>query len=300
MSTSRILNISNLSPNIQGILWALLATGLFATVAAMAKVAVTEFHVLQILFFRQIVVFLSSLPSIAKTFPQSLKTKHPMMHAVRLTGAFVALSTSIWAVAVLPLTTAITLAFAQVFFVALLAMRFLNEPVGIHRIGAVVFGFIGVVVVMRPGAEGLFNLYALIPLAGAVGAAFAVISVRRLSQTESTATLLVYQAVFVGALAGIPLFWLWVTPDLAGLVFLLAMGVLATIGQWVGVKALRLGEASVIGNIQYTQLIYAAIFGYVLFGEVPDRYTLIGAAIIIGSALYIVHRESARKKADAK
>lgn len=287
---------SIVTENIQGILWALLATGLFAIVAAMAKVAVNEYHVLQILFFRQIVVFLSSLPSIAKSFPQSLKTKHPLMHAVRLFGAFVALSTSIWAVAVLPLTTAITLAFAQVFFVALLAMWFLKEPVGVYRIGAVIVGFIGVVVVMRPGVDGLINLYALIPLLGAVGAAFAVISVRQLSQSESTATLLVYQAVFVGVLAGVPLFWLWVTPDIAGLAFLLSMGVLATVGQWVGVKALRLGEASVIGNIQYTQLIYATVLGYALFGEIPDAYTLIGAAIIIGSALFIIHREAARKR----
>lgn len=283
--------------NIKGVIWALLATGLFATVAAMAKVAVTEYHVLQILFFRQIVVFLSSLPSIAKSFPRSLKTRHPGLHALRLAGAFVALSTSIWAVAVLPLTTAITLAFAQVFFVALLAMRFLGEPVGPHRIGAVIVGFIGVVVAMRPGVDGIFNAYALIPLVGALGAAFAVMSVRKLSQTESTATLLVYQALFVGLLAGIPLFWLWVTPDLTGLIFLLAMGVLATIGQWVGVRALRLGEASVIGNIQYTQLIYAAILGYALFGEIPDLHTLAGAAIIIASALYIVHRETVRRRA---
>lgn len=82
-----------------------------------------------------------------------------------------------------------------------------------------------------------------------------------------------------------------------GLFYLIAMGVLATIGQWVGVKALRLGEASVIGNIQYTQLIYAAILGYFIFDEVPDAFTLIGAAVIIGSALYIVHREAIRQRA---
>lgn len=285
-----------LPDNIKGVFFALLATGLFAIVAAMAKVAVTEYHVLQILFFRQVIVFLSSLPSISKSFPQSLKTRHAGMHALRLMGAFTALSTSIWAVAVLPLTTAITLAFAQVFFVALMAMWFLNEPVGHRRIGAVIVGFIGVVVVMRPGVDDFVNLYALIPLVGALGAAFAVISVRKLFQTESIATLLIYQAVFVGVLAGIPLFWVWVTPDLTGLLFLLAMGVLATIGQWAGVKALRLGEASVIGNIQYTQSIYATILGYAVFGEIPDSYTLIGAAIIIASALYIVHREALRKR----
>ncbi|MCP4388904.1 MAG: DMT family transporter, partial [Gammaproteobacteria bacterium] len=256
---------------------------------------VNEYHVLQILFFRQIVVFLSCLPTIAKSFPGSLKTRHPKMHVARLIGAFVALSCSIWAVAVLPLTTAITLGFAQVLFVALLAMGFLNEPVGRHRIAAVVAGFVGVVVVMRPGVEGVFDVHALIPVVAAIGAGIAVISVRKLSQTESTQTLLVYQSLFVGALAGVPLFWFWRTPDLAGMLFLLTMGVLATVGQWVGVKALRLGEASVVGNIQYMQLIYAAILGFFLFGEVPDIYTIAGASIIIGSSIYIIHREALSK-----
>ena len=108
--------------------------------------------------------------------------------------------------------------------------------------------------------------------------------------------MLVYQSLFVGVLAGVPLFWFWKTPDLGGTLFLLAMGILATVGQWVGVKALRLGEASVVGNIQYMQLIYAAILGFFLFGEVPDSYTIAGAAIIIGSSIYIIHREALSKK----
>ncbi len=128
-------------------------------------------------------------------------------------------------------------------------------------------------------------------LLGALGAGVAIVSVRKLSQSESTATLLIYQAVFVGVLSGVPLFWLWVTPDLTGLVLLLLMGVLATVGQWVGVKALRLGEASVIGNIQYVQLIYAAILGFFLFNEIPDVYTIVGATIIISASAFIFHRE---------
>ena len=279
------------SDNINGILWALLAAVLFSSVAAMAKIAVVEFHVLQILFFRQVIVFGSSLPSIKKSFPQSLKTSHPQIHLLRLMGAFVALSCGIWSVAVLPLTTAITLAFAQVFFVAILAMLFLKEAVGVHRLSAVFVGFIGVIIVMRPGVEGLSNSYALIPIAGALGAAVAVTSVRKLAATETTATLLVYQALFVGALAGVPLYWVWVTPDLAGLSLLLAMGLLSTAGQWVGVRALRLGEASVVGPMEYSKLIYAAILGFVLFSEVPDEFTITGAVIIITSSIYIFRRE---------
>ena len=284
-----------LNVNTQGVLWALLAFALFAVVSAMAKIASVEYHVLQILFFRQLVVFLSCLPSIAKSFPSTLKTQHLGLHAARLMGAFVALSCGLWALTLLPLTTAITLGFVQVLFVALLAKFFLQERVGIHRLGAVVAGFVGVVIVMRPGAEGILNFAALVAVVGAMGGGVAVISIRKLSHTESTATLLVYQSGFVGLLAGVPLFWLWQSPDLRGLLLLLSMGVLATVGQWVGIKALRMGEASVIGNIQYVQLIYAAILGYFLFGEIPDAYTLTGAGVIISAALYIVYRERLAK-----
>ena len=285
-----------MSQNIQAIRWALLATALFAGVSALAKLAVTDYHVLQILFFRQIIVLLSALPTVIKTFPHSLRTKHPGLHGLRLLGAFVALSTSIWAVAVLPLTTATTLSFAKVFFVALLALWFLGEPVGRHRLLAVLAGFIGVLVVMRPGQSGFADLNALIPVVGALGAAIAVTSVRRLSQTESAATLLAYQALFVGVMAGVPLIWLWQTPDWRGLLLLVSMGLLATAAQWAGLRALHLGEASVIGPIEYMTLIYAAILGFALFGELPDGYTLLGAAIIVGSSGYMMMRESRVKR----
>ncbi len=193
--------------------------------------------------------------------------------------------------ALLPLTTAITLNFAKVLFVSLLALWVLKEPVGPRRLAAVGVGFIGVIIAMRPGHEGVLDLNALVPLAGALGAAVAMVSVRRLSQTESTATLLVHQAVFVGLAAAMPMYWVWITPDLQDFMFLTAMGVLATLAQWLGVMALRLGEASVLGNLEYTQLIWAVIIGYLVWVEVPDAYTLIGAAIIIGSSLYIFQRE---------
>ncbi|RBW50451.1 EamA/RhaT family transporter [Phaeobacter gallaeciensis] len=284
------------SNNVRGILWALLATGLFAVTGAMAKIAVTEYHVLQILFFRQIVVFMSALPAITASFPESLKTHHPGWHAIRLVGAFVALSSGIWAVAVLPLTTAITLGFVQVFFVALLSAQILRERVGAQRLVAICAGFLGVVIILRPGTGGVADWNAFIPIAGAMGAAVAVISVRKLSQTESTATLLAYQSIFVGVLAAIPLPWFWKTPDLIGFSFLLAMGVIATGGQWFGVKALRLAEASVIGNIQYMQLIYASLLGFVIFDEVPDLFTISGAVVIVGSALYLLHHETLSKR----
>ncbi|MES0870877.1 DMT family transporter [Pseudovibrio sp. SCP19] len=174
---------------------------------------------------------------------------------------------------------------------------FLGEATTKNRILGITLGFLGVLIVIRPGFDGLASLYALVPLAGALGAAVAVVCVRKLSQTESTATLLGYQAVFVGLMAGLPMFWLWKTPDLFGFVLLISMALIATLGQWIGIKALRLGEARLVSSTEYFSLIYAALLGLVLFSELPDAFTLIGAATIIFSALYMMQKEHRRKAA---
>ncbi len=286
-----------MSNNIKGVLWGLLSAALFTLASALAKIAVIEYHVLQILFFRQCFVFASALPVLLKTFPHGFTTKHPLSHALRLSGAFVALSCGIWAVAVLPLTTATTLTFAKIFFVAMLASLFLGETTTKTRMIGIILGFLGVLIVMRPGFDGLASLYALIPLASALGAAVAVVCIRKLSQTESTATLLGYQAIFIGLMAGLPMFWLWKTPDLFGLAVLITMALLSTLAQWVGIKSLRLGEASLVSSTEYFSLLYAAALGLLLFSELPDTFTLIGAALIIFSALYMMQKEYRQKAA---
>lgn len=280
--------------NSQGVLWALVATALFSAEAAAAKVAASQFPVLQILFFRQLFVLGSALPVIATSFPDCLRTRYPGIHAARLTGAFVALSCGIWAVSVMPLSTATTLGFAKVFFVALFALKFLSEPIGLHRGAAIIVGFIGVVIVMRPGLQGLSDPTVLIPIVGAMGAALAQVCVRRLSQTEATVTLLTYQAVLIGLMSGLPLFWFWVSPDLSGLVLLTGIGLLATAGQWLAVRALRLSEAGVVASVQYVQLVYAAVLGYLIFAEWPDTGTLVGAAVIVASSFALFHHELKR------
>ncbi len=295
MAVKFLSYLQQISNNSKGILLALIAAILFASVAAMAKIASSNYHLLQILFFRQFVILLSTLPFIIKAPLKTLKTQNTKLHFMRLVGAFIALSCGIWAVSALPLTTAITLSFSQVFFVALLALYFLEEPVGWRRLLTILVGFAGVLIVMRPAVNGVFNMHSLVPIIGALGAAVAVISVRKLTQTESTTTLLVFQAVFVGALAGIPLIWLGKIPNLPDLLFLFTMGSLAAIGQWLGVKALQYAEASLLGNIQYVKLVFAAILGYFIFNQLPDIYTISGAMIIIASAIFMFYCELLKK-----
>jgi drug/metabolite transporter (DMT)-like permease len=284
-----------MNSNLQGILWSLGATALASIAAAMVKIAATDFHVLQILFFRQMVILVTVLPLALRSFPEGLKTTRPGLQAIRLAGAFVALTAGFWAVSQLPLTTATVLNFTKTFFVTLLAAKFLAEPFGKHRMLAIIAGFIGVIIVVRPGIEGFAEPAALVAIIGAAGVGVAMTSVRKLSQTESTETLLIYQAVVIGTLAGLPLYWLWVTPSLVQAALMLGIGILATVSQWMGIKALRLGEASLISSIGYFQLIYATLLGFLLFSELPDALTLLGAAIIIASALYTIRREARLK-----
>jgi drug/metabolite transporter (DMT)-like permease len=282
----------DMSKNTEGILLALVATALFTVVAALGKLASAEYHVLQILFIRQIIVLLSVLPAVSQNFPQNLKTLYPVLHGLRMAGAFIALAGGLWAVSVLPLTTALVLMFSQTFFVALLAAWFLGEGIGLHRVVSVLGGFLGVIIVMRPGADGFASVMVLVPVAAAAGAAVAVTCVRKLSQTETTATLLSWQGMFVALMSGVPMFWFWRTPNLHDLVLLLGIGLVATLAQWTGIKALRCGEASLVSSMKYTELIYAGLLGYWMFSDVPDGWTLTGAAIIVAAALYMIRREA--------
>jgi len=280
-----------MNTSVKGMILALIAAGLFSFTAAMGKMAASEFHVLQILFFRQIIIFLSVLPCLRRNFPVVLKTKHPTLHGLRLLGAFLSLSLGLWSVAIMPLMTAVVLMFSYTFFVSLLACWLLKETLTVHRFIALLFGFIGVAIISNPDLNILSDVRTLVPMGAAIGAAIAIISVRKLSQEESTATLLVYQAIFIGILAGIPMAWLWKTPNLNQLIFLLSIGGIATLAQWLGIQALRLGEANVISSIKYTELVYAAILGFICFDEIPTLGTLVGTSIIISSGLYMAHGE---------
>jgi len=286
-----------MSPNLKGVLLALVGTAMFSTAAALIKLAAAEYPVLQILFIRQAILFLVVSPAIVRGFPDNLRTRRIGLHAMRLTGAFVALVCGFWAVAVLPLTMATVLAFSSVFFTTLLAVPLLGERVHVPRAAAICVGFAGVLAVMRPSPSGIADIQALIPVAGAVGVAFAMVGVRKLSQTESAPTLLAYQAIFVGVLAGLPMPWLWVAPDIDGLILMVAIGLISSLGQWVGVYALRSGEAGLVSSIEYMKLIYATLLGYLLFSEWPDAYTLAGAALIVGAAVFTIHREARRPRA---
>lgn len=289
-----------MSSNLTGVLWALLSTASFATAAAFAKMATEDYHVWEIVFIRQVFVFLSVLPAIVQAFPNRLKTKRPGWHAFRLLGSTTGLLCSFWAVSQLPLPTAATLTFTSTFFVSIFAWWLLGERFGLPRMIAILVGFGGVIVVVRPGLDLFADTYSLIAVTGALGLAIAMTCMRSLAQTESTVVLIAYQAIFIGALSIIALPFVWITPTLEGFLLMSGVGVTSILAQYTVVKSLRAGEAGVIASIEYMKLIYATTLGFVLFATLPDIWTLAGAFIIIGAALFTVIREARSKAAKSR
>jgi len=283
---------SNLPGNVRGTIFGLAAAAMFTVVSALVKYAARDYHIFEILLFRQTVMLIVVMPVLVKHFPHSLITRRPGLHLLRLTGALAALTLSFTAVAHLPLATAISFSFTKTLFVTIFAVLLLREVVGWRRVLAVLVGFVGMLIMLRPEPGSAISFYALLAIIAAIGAAIAVTCVRALTSTENNITLLSYQAIFVGVLVMIPTIFVWKTPDLLGLALLIAIGMASILAQWLGVQSYRAGEISVVTGMEYTKLLYASLIGIVIFAEWPDSNTLIGAVIIIGASAFTIWRES--------
>ncbi|MEH6577757.1 MAG: DMT family transporter [Amphritea sp.] len=268
----------------RGILLALVSTGLFVLVGVLVRILSERIDVFQILLFRQLVFVALLIPAIVVSIDTLMKPRLIYLHFLRILGAFLALYLGFITVSNMPLADATALGFTQVLFVAIISRLFLSESVGISRLITVLVGFFGVMLVVQPEFEGTSVIYTLAGIGGALGAAIAVVCVRRMAQTESRVVLLSYQAVFVGLIALIPSLMAWQWPTMQELILLLFVGVISSVAQWIGVTAYKLGEANVIANVEYAKIIYSVVFGYWLFAEIPNSVAAMGVLIIFASA----------------
>ena len=180
-----------------------------------------------------------------------------------------------------------------------LSVPFLRERVGPRRWAAVFVGFVGVLIVLRPGADAV-HWGALLVLAGAFFYAIYQIQTRKLAGYDDPRTTAVYTilAAFIVATVAVPFFWEMPRNTVDWLLFL-ALGVVGGLAHYFIIKAYQYAEASLVGPFDYSQLVGASIFGFLLFGEVPDTWTWVGAAVIIASGLYIAHREARLRRTAA-
>jgi len=198
---------------------------------------------------------------------------------------------SFWAISQLPLAEAVSLAFSTPIFVTIAAVLLLGEVVRGRRWAAVALGFIGVLIIVRPGAA-TFQLGSLAAVSAAVLSAVVAIQIKQLSRTESADAIVLYTTLLWVPMSLLPAMFVWQWPQGITWVWLIAAGFLGTGGHMLWTRALKLGEVSALTPISFAQLPVVVLAGWLLFGETLDRWTVLGAAIILGSNAYIAHREA--------
>ncbi len=283
------------SDNVKGALVLMLAAFGFSLMVAMIKVVGERLPVTQILFLRQLGMTIMLAPILIKTFPGSLNSSRIHLQFARILLALIAMVFGFTAVINMPLADATAIAFAKSFFVTIFAVFFLKETVGVYRWSAVAIGFIGVLVMLRPGTAG-FSVYGLMAVCAAASAGLVMVIIRILTRTDPPSTILAYQAIGVGLIMAIPAMIQWVPPTPTEWALLAGIGFVSYFAQKANIYAFSYGEASLLASLDYVRIVYATFFGWVLFSELPQTSTWIGAGIVIIASIYTVHRETKRKQ----
>jgi drug/metabolite transporter (DMT)-like permease len=283
-------------PNVRGAMWMTVAAISFAGMATMMKVLGEGYHSFQVTFFRAVFALVIVLPIAVAVGREGFRTARPGLHAVRGLAGAISNFCLVFATAVLPLADAVAYTFTKPLFMTMLAGIMLAETVGRQRWIAVAVGFIGVVVMMRPGGGGV-QPEAFVALGGAFMFAMTNILVKMLAATEKPVTIMLYAACTTTLLLAVPAALVWRTPDAEALMFAALLGLFGVVNQYFIIRAFSVAEASAVIPFDYTRLIWSALIGFVFFSELPDSFTVAGALIIIGAAYYIARSESRAGKA---
>ena len=251
--------------------------------------------VFEMVFFRSAFAFVPILAYIARTTGFTvLKTKLPLGHLHRSVVGLIGMTCSFSALQHLALTEATAFTFAAPLFMTALSALMLHEPVGRHRWGAVIVGFIGVLIMVRPEPGHMNVVGVAFGLTAALGSALAMVQIRQIAVTEKGATIVFYFTLAGTVLGGVVSIFHWVTPDPLSLEVLIASGLVFGVGQLFLTEAIRVAPVGVVAPFDYSQLIWATGLGYLVWGELPHAATLAGAMVVAASGIYILHRELLR------
>lgn len=264
---------------------------LFAAVDTQAKFLTDTLHPLQIVWSRQLGLLLGVLVILAIRGFGILRTRHLGLQIARGAMAVGSASLFIYAVSFVPLVDAIAVTFVAPFLVTIIGALVLRETVGIRRWTAVVLGFAGVLIVTRPGLGVVHPAVLLILLAALLFALRQILS-RIVAGTDQIITTVAYTALVGSAIMTVPLPFVWRTPETSlELILLVSMALIAGTAEILVIKALDVADAVVVAPVHYSIIIWATFYGYMVFDQLPDMWTWIGASIIVAMGIYTLHRE---------
>lgn len=285
----------------RAVAWMLLAVACFSLMDAGMKQLSASYPTLQVTFLRGA----ASLPFVlvwvlATAGPRSLVPVRWGLHLLRGVLGMAMIGCFVFALRSLPLSTAYTIYFVAPLLIAALSVPLLGEYVGPRRWIAIGIGLVGVLVVLRPGVGGFISIPGLMVLLAATAYAVAAITVSMLTRTDTPQSMVVWFLVLLALGAGLLAIPDWQPLRLGHAGLIAGMGLAGAGGQVALTRAFQLGEASMIAPLEYTGLVWVIGWDLLFWGALPDGYTWLGAAIIVASGLYLLHRERVRKVAAPK
>jgi drug/metabolite transporter (DMT)-like permease len=274
------------------------SAGFFGLMAVAIRLASQSLHTFEIAFFRNFFGLVAAAPLLLRHGPSLLRTDHFPRYILRCVIGVLGMFCGFWAIGHLPLAQAIALSYSTPLFVTIAAVWFLGEQVRARRWAAVAIGFLGVLVIVRPGSAS-FSLGTLVAVSAAVLSALVSIQIKQLSRTEPADRIVLYTTMLWVPMSLLPALFVLEWPQGIAWAWVIAAGFMGTGGHMLWTRALKLGDVSALTPISFMQLPIVAVFGWLLFGERLDRWTVIGAAVIFGANAYIAHREATLARRNA-
>ena len=280
-----------ISPIGRGAALMILSGGSLTAMHSVVRYLSSDIHPFEVAFFRNIFGFLALSPLFVRHGLGLLRVRRPKLQALRGLTGITAMLCWFYGLSLVPLTEATALSFTNAIFGSIIAAIFLKEQLSRQRLGAIVFGFLGILVIVRPGlVEWNFGTFLVLIAAVCWGAS--VVVVKELSRTDSPASIVAWFGIQLSILSFPFAFLFWSWPIMTDYFWLGLMGILGTLGHLAMTRSLKLMDSAVVFPLEFTRLLWAGLFGYLFFSELPDIWTWLGASIIVISTFFFLRRES--------
>ncbi len=300
-----------LSPNIQGALFVVTGAFLLIVMASLVKFLGRTLPAFEVLFVRFLAGLIVMLPLVWRMgFLKVLSTRKPFLHFARGGFGFMGNLCFFFALIHIPLADTVTIQFSRPLIMVVIAILILREAVGMKRGMVTLIGFTGILMITKPFGAG-FDPWAVVAVMGTCFGTGVVLTIKLLSRTEDTVTIMFYFAMVTtllalipgligfafGGMIDLPAAFIWITPTWTELALLILTGTLGIVGQGMFTHGVGLGETSFVMPFDYMRIVYAFLIGLVWFAEVPGLWSYAGALVIFGSSLYLLRTESREKAA---
>ena len=293
---SKLSNIlRGLPPPLMAIALMAVAAILFVAMHTVVRSMSGQLHPFEIAFFRAFLGLFVLLPFVFKDNFSVLKTKNIKLHSLRGILNAGAMLCFFYGLSITPLAQVTALGFSAPLFATVLAVIFLGEVVRVRRWTAIIIGFLGTLIILRPGMVDLGIGPLLIVISAAIWSV-ALMVIKVMTRSDSSVTISFYASIFLSPLVFIAAFPFWKLPSWEQFGWMFLLAALGTFAQTLMNQSLKLADTSVVMPVDFSKMIWATLLGFVFFDEVPDFYTWVGAILIFGSTTYIAIRESRLKQ----